>query len=229
MTPNVILITTDQHRWDCLGIAGHPVVQTPHLDRLAREGCWFETCVSPAPVCVAARSALLTGYPPGRIGTLRNASVIPDPDDTLAAHLAREGYFCQGIGKMHFVPRERKNGFHALVLSEETRWLRRARSAADVAFDDYDRFLLDRGMYGWDKPPDVTYSEIKPVVSPLPTDCHVTGWCGERTVQWLRQRPPEPFFLWCSFVKPHTPFDPPAEWAGRYDPAGVPPPVRAAT
>ncbi|MBI3970798.1 MAG: sulfatase-like hydrolase/transferase [Chloroflexi bacterium] len=202
--PNLMLITTDQHRWDALGIAGQPV-QTPHLDRLAREGCWFSHCISNAPVCVPARSILQTGYPAGKLGALGNNASVPDPEDTLAAHLARRGYSCQAIGKMHFVPRTRRNGFHHLILSEETRWLRGARSAEDVAHDDYDRFLLDQGMYGWDKPPEIGYNEIKPLVSALPAECHVTAWCGEQTVEWLRRRPDGPFFLWCSFVKPHVP------------------------
>ena len=62
--PNVILIMCDQLRYDCLGYAGHPLVQTPNLDRLAEQGVVFETAYCASPVCSPARASWLTGtYP----------------------------------------------------------------------------------------------------------------------------------------------------------------------
>jgi hypothetical protein len=57
-----------------------------------------------------------------------------------------------------------------MVLSEETRWSRQARSLEQVAFDDYDRFLLEHGLWGWGTPPEIGYNEIKPVISALPEE-----------------------------------------------------------
>jgi hypothetical protein len=61
--PNVILIHADQHRGDCLGIDGHPVVKTPTLDSLARRGVRFGSFYAACPSCIAARRSILTDTP----------------------------------------------------------------------------------------------------------------------------------------------------------------------
>lgn len=69
--PNILLITTDQMRGDCLGILGHPVVETPHLDTMAHRGVIFTNAYSAVPSCIAARAAIMTGLSQkshGRVG-----------------------------------------------------------------------------------------------------------------------------------------------------------------
>ncbi len=69
--PNILLITVDQMRYDCLSIAGHPVVETPNLDELARTGVRFDRAYSATPTCVPARAAIFTGQSQtshGRVG-----------------------------------------------------------------------------------------------------------------------------------------------------------------
>ena len=57
--PNIVLITVDQMRGDCMGNAGHPVVETPYLDTMAKNGVSFTKAYSAVPSCIAARCALL--------------------------------------------------------------------------------------------------------------------------------------------------------------------------
>jgi len=71
--PNILLILTDQQRGDCLGIAGHPVLETPNLDYLGRSGAYFRRAYSECPHCMAARRSLITGQAPAAHGLLRNA------------------------------------------------------------------------------------------------------------------------------------------------------------
>src|SRR5436309_2814374 len=59
--PNLLVIMTDQQRFSALSCAGNGIVQTPNLDRLSREGAMFENAVTPCPVCVPARTSILTG------------------------------------------------------------------------------------------------------------------------------------------------------------------------
>lgn len=69
--PNILLITTDQMRGDCLGILGHPVVETPHLDTMAHRGVIFTNAYSAVPSCIAVRAAIMTGLSQkshGRVG-----------------------------------------------------------------------------------------------------------------------------------------------------------------
>ena len=59
--PNILLIQSDQHRFDCVGANGNPLVQTPNLDHLAAQGTRFTHAFCPIPVCVPARNSLVYG------------------------------------------------------------------------------------------------------------------------------------------------------------------------
>jgi arylsulfatase A-like enzyme len=61
MQTNVVMIVVDQMRGDCLSHMGHPAVETPWLDHLARDGVTFTRAYSAVPSCIAARAGLLTG------------------------------------------------------------------------------------------------------------------------------------------------------------------------
>ena len=101
--PNIVLITTDQHRGDCFGFEGRRV-HTPHLDLLAAQGTRFSACIAASPVCMPARATILTGVLPLTHGTADNGI---DLDEGLgeagfAGSLARSGYATSFIGKAHF-------------------------------------------------------------------------------------------------------------------------------
>lgn len=79
MRPNVLVIFADQMRSDAMGCAGNPIVKTPNLDRLAREGVIFDNAYTPDPICVPARAALTTGnYPHKSTGAKENRGRIRD-------------------------------------------------------------------------------------------------------------------------------------------------------
>lgn len=59
--PNIIFILTDDQRWDALGFAGNPIIKTPHMDDLARNGLYFKNAFASTPICAASRASLLTG------------------------------------------------------------------------------------------------------------------------------------------------------------------------
>lgn len=227
--PNVLLIFTDQQRWDTLAAYGNKVIRTPNLDQIAREGAVFENAITPCPICMPARACTVSGYTAGKIGILDN--YYPqniDPRDTLATQLSRAGYYTQAIGKMHFSnrPYEETYGMNGMILSEETRGVRFSESVDDIQYDDYDRFLIENKMWGWDKPPEIGYNEIKPLINHLPKEFHVTQWCGDLTVDWLKRKRPKdkPFFLWTSFVKPHVPYDCPEHLQELYSEEEMPQP-----
>ena len=80
--PNVILISTDQQRGDCIGAEGRGV-RTPNLDRIGRAGGRFSRCITPHPMCQAARASILTGKLPYSHGVRDNGR---DLDEALAQH-----------------------------------------------------------------------------------------------------------------------------------------------
>lgn len=63
---NILLIHSDQHRYDCLSLHGHPQLQTPNLDRLAARGADFSHAFTPTPICSPARASLITGRWPSQ-------------------------------------------------------------------------------------------------------------------------------------------------------------------
>ncbi len=228
-SPNILLIFTDQQRWDTLSAYGNQVIQTPNLDKLAKEGAVFENAITPCPICLAARASTISGLMASKIGTLTNDHPTHiDNRDTLSAKLSETGYHSQAIGKMHFSNRvyNETYGMDHMILSEETRGIRFADSIDDLIFDDYDRFLIENKMWGWDKPTEIGYNEIKPIINHLPKKYHVTQWCGDTTINWIKNERPKdkPFFLWTSFVKPHVPYDCPEHLQELYDYRDMPEP-----
>lgn len=227
--PNILLILTDQQRFDALGAQGNKVIKTPNLDRLASEGVLYEHCMTPSPLCQPARACAVTGLAASRLGCLENN--VPKYYDfahALPQMLHEQGYYCAGVGKMHFSnkPYQVTYGMDSLVLSEETRGVRFTKRKEEMVFDDYDRFLIDHHRWGWDKPTEIGYNEIKPLLTPLEKKYHVTQWCGDETVKALSalKDSSKPFFLCSSFVKPHVPYDCPRHLSHLYDPALMPEP-----
>ena len=101
--PNILFITSDQHRGDAFGFEGSQV-RTPHLDLLARQGTRFATCITPNVVCQPARASILTGLLPLTHGVHDNGIDLDEAmaDRGFAATLSRAGYHTHFIGKAHF-------------------------------------------------------------------------------------------------------------------------------
>jgi N-acetylglucosamine-6-sulfatase len=101
--PNVVVVLVDDLRWDDIGIAGHPFVETPAIDQLAREGTRFRNAFATTPLCSPSRAAILTGQYAHTNGiidnTARDSATHRLP--TFAVPLAEAGYQTAFIGKWH--------------------------------------------------------------------------------------------------------------------------------
>ena len=101
-TGNVLVIMADEHAARVAGFAGHSVVQTPHLDRLASEGTVFERAWTPSPICVPARGAFATGRWVHEVGTWHSAQPYTGEPGGWA-HAARfAGATVVSVGKLHY-------------------------------------------------------------------------------------------------------------------------------
>lgn len=100
--PNVILCMTDDQGWGDTGYNGHPVLRTPNLDRMAKEGIRFERFYAGAPVCSPTRGSCLTGRHPYRYGIMHaNVGRMKSNEVTLAEVLKTKGYATGHFGKWH--------------------------------------------------------------------------------------------------------------------------------
>lgn len=108
--PLLIVVLTDQQRWDTAGVHGNRAGVTPEFDRIAREGTLFEQAITSNPVCAPARSALQTGRFPTATGVFRNGLPLPEDIPTLAGEFAAAGYATGYIGKWHLAGEDHPDG-----------------------------------------------------------------------------------------------------------------------
>ena len=141
--PNIVFLFPDQFRADFTGFNGADWLNTPNIDSIAENGVSYSNSFSASPICVPARTALLTGMNAIRNGVTTNLhNLRADWRDaglrTWPEILSENGYYTAGIGKMHFYPWDEKRGFQYRVVCEDKRWL-------DVR-DDYYHYLKDKGL-----------------------------------------------------------------------------------
>ncbi len=208
--PNLILITTDQQRFDTIHHAGNKTIFTPHLNWLMAEGINFRRCYTDSPTCVAARATIMTGRH-GFTNKLTTNAGDPKPmavNPTLPGILTANGYQTRAVGKMHFSPVRANYGFEHMEI-----------------LPDYIR-TMKRYNLGMPKDHGVGENEMEPVFSTVDESNSITRWTVERSVDFLETRDDtRPFFLWTSFSKPHPPFDCDRKYWDLYDGADFDVPV----
>jgi len=207
--PNLLVIVTDQHRYDCIGAAGLLPVATPNIDGLARRGVRFAQAYTTIPVCCPARQAMLHGQRPETYGALWNfsgcfpvASLNPH-QYTWSKDLQEMGYRSAWIGKWH------ESQHH---------------SPADFGFDtfiaesDYRRFREAefpgvRRAHSWLGGTD-----------PVPLSSASTHWLADRAADALVSlaTAERPWHVRLSFPEPHPPYFPSPPFDRMYDPEEVP-------
>ncbi len=199
---NLLIITNDQHRADCLGCYGNAVVKTPVLDGLAAEGVRFENYFVHAPQCVPSRVSMHTGRYPHTHRVPSNAYMLPDSELTLAKILNAEGYRTACVGEMPFAPRSYTGGFQRVLASNR----------------DYDKFLAARGLK-------FPAAEGRFQAAPVPwsEELDETAFFAGKAREFIRASRETPFFLHINFRRPHHPFNPPAPYDKMYIGAKFPP------
>lgn len=231
--PNIVLIMTDQQRWDALGCAGVFPVQTPMLDRLAREGVWFRRAYCNSPLCVPSRMSFFSGRYPHQHGCLDNGKSLWPEAPSFVRALQTAGYRTANIGKLHYTwqhdleipvsqPLLKKLGFTdpCETTGKMSRGNLRASAYSEHlrqkgVLEAYHRDLLRRAAAG----PIEAYA-MRP--SMLSEEDHIDSWILRRAAEWITGNAGEPFFLWVGPPGPHDPFDPPEPYASLYRPEEMP-------
>lgn len=228
--PHILMVMADQLRADCVGAYGNPVIHTPNLDRLAREGVRFRHAYTSTPSCTPARSALMTGLGPWRHGMLGYSKMATKPYPVEKARaLAAAGYYTAAIGKNHFYPITNPHGYHHLLSDEHNSyWFQTEKPGAEQSHEprcDYESWFWSQrpdadpratGL-GWNDQP------ARPFV--YPEELHPTHWTGDTAIRFIEQYDrPMPLFLKVSFIRPHSPYDPPLRHFKQYEDAPLPEP-----
>ena len=212
--PNIILIITDQQRYDTINALGYPYMDTPNLDRLVHEASASTIATSPRPPAPPPRASLFTGYYAHVTGIMRNGDLWRH---SWVEDLAEAGYHCVNIGKMHTKPFETPLGFHErFVVENKDRYLQ-----GREYMDQWDKALESRGLVKQQRVlyrKRADYKERMGAFSwDLPPETHSDNFVGGLTCSWLRNRPvKQPLFLQIGFPGPHPPYDPTPEAAAEY-------------
>ncbi len=233
--PNILFLFADQHRYDYLGAAGATWLNTPNLDRLAASGVRFTQAATNCPLSAPSRMALATGLQPVRTGVLANDfGRVPHGIPTLYQRLRDHGYWVASSGKLHLGgtgtagPNGNPPGAYSLGFTHPyecegkmgaghrpnpsgpyTHYLHE-KGLLEAFHQDYQK-RIEKGWAwaNWD--------------SVLPAADFEDSFIGRKATEWIRDVPQiHPWMMFVNFVGPHSPFDPPAEYADRYRDAPMP-------
>ena len=213
--PNVLLVVSDQLHHRAIRCAGNGIIQTPNIDKLARQGSRFENALCPTPFCSPTRASLITGMFPHQHGVIRNLrrndpGLNPDLPTTEQA-LIDAGYVARQLGKWH--------------LGDKTRVAAYAEDP-ELNYRDYFRPIAE----GMPPPPQGPRNRVgRPIYSTeavkqanaryegergpanswigrtdVPVDQTEEAWIADRTIKTLGELAGKPFFLTVSFPAPHA-------------------------
>lgn len=215
---NVLIILSDQQRYDTIHYGGFSHMITPGLDSLAEESEYYTHAYSGNPVCMPARHDLITGFPArvhGYYGNAEGRSIRNYATPTIARIFSRAGYRTAAIGKMHFSPEREHHGFGEMRLMEE---LPKKRQN-----DEYLMYLKKNGLENIQNP-----HGVRPHIYHIPQEAqqpdafHGSRWVADETIRWFEENEDQPFMVMCGFIQPHPPWNIPKEWDGLYDDQVIP-------
>jgi arylsulfatase A-like enzyme len=184
---NLLVITLDTTRADRLGAYGFPGVETPSLDRVAREGVRFDHMTSAAPLTLPAHCSLFTGRLPPQHGVRQNGMALRADEVTLAMVLKSQGFQTAAVPA-------------AFVVSSQ--W------GLNQGFEQYiDGF----GNHSADEPEDAPRGPHAARALRRSADD-----VADRALDWLQEHDRGRFFTWLHFYDPHAPYEPPEPYRSRY-------------
>lgn len=203
---NVVIVMTDDQRFDSFGFMGHPFLQTPHLDALAARGAVCQNAFVTTSLCCPSRATMLCGRYAHDHGVVNNTSELSAAWPTFATVAQRAGVQTAYIGKWHM------GGHTPEPRPGWSTWMS-FRGQGRYAYPGGRRVAeLDRGM------------DVNGAFEPL--DGYITDLLTARAVSWIQQVDPrDPFCMVLSHKACHAPFTPAARHAGAYADAPVPEPL----
>jgi arylsulfatase A-like enzyme len=238
--PNVLFITVDQWRAECLSSAGHPVVETPNLDRLAAQGVRFSHHFANCSPCGPSRASLLTGQYLMNHRSGLNGTPLDDRFTNIAREARRLGYdpVLFGYTDTSLDPRSFDDPQHPLLRTYEgvlpgftegltmpepfTPWLRYLREQG-YAFGDHTEAAFDA-----DPSFDATGRGTTWAPTMFTAEHTISAFLTDTMLDHLRDAD-DGWFVHASYLRPHPPWRATREYHDRYDPADMLPPHRLAT
>lgn len=218
--PRIIFLMTDQFRTDALKCAGNEAVITPILDKIAQTRVLFKNAYSSVPSCTPVRACLLTGMNPPNNVMLGFRRIARKYKYEMARMIRNAGYYTYCIGKNNWLPEKALHGFNGtLVDFEDTNF----RDGYVSDYHDWFKFHApgeDPNKTGLD------WNGYQAKNYALKENLHPTYWTGKSAVDFIKNYNLDaPLFLKVSWVRPHSPYDPPQDYLDLYKNVKIPCPV----
>ena len=194
--PNIVVILSDDHRWDTMSNMGHPFIKTPHLDRLAEEGVRFTNAFATTSLCSPSRGSFLTGQYAHRHGVKNNVTPWNDKNVTFLELLKTAGYKNAFFGKWHMPGR--------------------LPSLVGKAVDRFVTFTASGGQGVYFDCPLIINGVVKERKGK-----YLTEDLTDLALDFIRQEKDGPFCIYLAHKAPHQPFLPPPALQNLYDDADV--------
>jgi choline-sulfatase len=205
--PNIVFVCSDQHSFSYTGYAGHPVVKTPNLDRIARQGVVFSNAYTGHPVCAPGRACMMTGMFASDCNSFCNSTVWDGSHPLWSLRLKNQGYYCEAIGKLDL------NG------------------RFDLGFDHFEE------ENDHQRNPDITSLFRRPTAYRVGERESIDGTRREkrhedaqrtaRALRFLKEQAPRlgrPWLLYLGFTEPHPKFIGLSHYYGMYEAGDIPMP-----
>ena len=218
--PNILFLMDDQHRFDWFGFAGHPVAQTPNLDRIARDGVIFDNAYTPAPLCIPARQCITSGRFPRSCGVEQFGQDLPPHSETFPRALARGGYHTVCSGKLHHAGTDQMQGWtHRICNGDDMQVHNDFIEGRDAAA--YERYARHPGMWSLSK--ELQKAGIGRSPYAVSDELNTAGACAFLdeyfvSAHYERATPDRPLLLKLSLQQPHYPFCAPEALIEKYLP-----------
>lgn len=215
--PNVLFILSDQHHAQAMGNAGHPVVRTPHLDRLAEAGVKFDCAIAQNPICTPSRVSFLSGQYPHNHGYFGLEGAHPGGLPNIIGHFRRAGYRTAAVGKIHCPEYwiEDDCDLFAELYSDcsiegggEYREHLRGKGLEALRDDEFYPEQTERLSQSCDGR-----------ASSLCYEDSVEGWTAGKAIRFMTETAEEgrPFFAFVGFPRPHQVYAPSEPFWSMYD------------
>lgn len=210
--PNILLILTDDHRFDALSSAGHPFLETPSLDRLVREGAMIKNAYVTTSLCSPSRASILTGLYAHNHEVIDNYHPVRDELTFFPQKLQESGYRTGFIGKWHMGDTEEpQRGFDYWVSFK-----------GQGIYWPYDSGLKVNGRFV----PQAYKTHWNVNGESVPQTGYITDELTDYAIRWLDNHMDDnpdgkPFFLYLSHKAAHADFLPPNRHAFRYEDKNV--------
>ncbi|MFA6239331.1 MAG: sulfatase-like hydrolase/transferase [Candidatus Hydrogenedentales bacterium] len=238
---NTLLIIADQFRWDCLGAAGNPIVRTPNLDSLAREGTLFTKCFAQTAPCGPSRMCIFTSRYMCSTRSVNNCTPLVDAHENVAMHIKEAGYSTGILGYNDYAldPRILPDGDSRKTGLNYANFLPGFDTTLQHEYHspEYFAYLRSKGYPEEWCGPEICSTYNVPKGGPGPhlplrypahyrAEDSETAFLTGQACDFIRGRAQGGWFLSLNYIKPHPPRICPEPYHVMFDPAEMPPALR---